>query len=1715
MTLKSPDTPILAATRHLLQPNGSIVGRQVAAVVKERFPTFVSAFGTRPSTGASDGKDDDDHPKALNAAPVEPPVFTHPALASIDGRAPLTHQQVVDFCQNLGPALHARGIGRGDRVALVLPNGPELALALLAVAQWATAVPLNANGAVSELEADLQRCGARLVIGPGARQQSSTAAQAQVWDTQFYVPSAAGSSARQDWAQTFAFVPETAAKLGIAYTAIVPSETEAGVFALQDKDGLSSAAPRVSESFPGATTAWQEPNGHEDPALVLFTSGTTGNKKLVPHCMGDLLTAATTIALSWDLATTDVNCNLMPLFHVGGIVRQIFSPMVSGGCVICCPAFDPSIFWALLQHDVFTWYYAAPTMHQLILQLGKSEGFIVHVGGTGSTSSSSPHKLRMIANAAGGLLPTLAEEMRRTFGANVCSRRWILLAMHVRQPCPCVRRFGAHSFCCIFFSLQILPSYGMTECMPISSPPATYQLEKPGTSGVPVGPEVAILNTATGNSLPLGQEGPICVRGEPCFRGYGRMANADETAKVPEAFIAGGWFNTGDLGYMDDDGYLYITGRSKEVINRGGEIIAPLEVEEAVIQHPEVIACAAFSAPHDVLQEVVGLVVVTKRPRRLDLSSLHEFLGDKLANPKWPQCLVFMDGGLPKSHTNKLLRVKLGQRLGLPELSDNMTPLERTWESVCPPQGTSLDVSIASHPVKISALQVRDVLRSTLQKEPGQELSVEPHPSRPNALICFLVNINRRRAVDAALDLLDRYAVPSHFVESSPRESLSPSVSEPSLKDALTSILQGPSKTIEDPVVGAIQRMFTDMLQLDFLPAADKNFFHLGGSSMLASQLASKIRKKFSIACNGSEVFQHATAQDMAKLVRQRSDLLSATTEATQDSNSVDSSGPFDHGAPFASKRLPMHSGMLASILQLVPMFIIYPIWQVTRYLLFFRLLLWSIDNTPGSRDIGTFVVAYLVFHFTWVTITPLVFVAIKWIVIGRYRAGRYPIWSSYYLRWWFVDICRKIFLRGIWGSHDVLLNAYYKMLGANIGRGAKISPECTVAEFDLVTIGKYAAIEMGTVRGFGVDNGAMILGDVTVERNASVGWKSVVAPYTKVPRDCHLGPVTSSYNVGAGLASKHKRVNRRTFPEPNLMLQVLVGGPVTFLVNAVGQIPPLMVLFCMLQMKSADDQFETLGDLMKWLCEFERIPYYIGIRVARAVLTPFFYMAAAVMVKWTVIGKFIAGPRQTTSQWQLMRHWLAATLFSRKKVQSVTDLIGRHYELVSHLYRLLGAKVGKRVFWPGHQPVFSGEFDLLEIGDDVVFGSRSAILLSTADACTGVTLAAGSNVSDNCVVLPGAILGKNSVLGSNSICPEGWYLPEGSIWLGSKDCEPICLDKGPGDALVTQSGAMTSLESAGPLMASEIPRRDIPLCGDSSTIRPFGKAFYKRQASYFVWPLSFIVLFSFVSKMLVVMLHTLPLLGALHMAAALLYGWRMADRDYDHLPYDFSTVYTVWLFMYVWTNFARVCAWLAIELSAKWIFMGQRQPGAYNYDTSSYAQRWELYQLLGKVRKFSRLTFLEFFSGTPFLAAYFRWNGAKIGKDCCIYPSGADPFMPEPDLVEMGDRVVVDCASIVCHLNTRGSFELQKIILRDEVTLRTRSRVQSGVVVEEGAQLLEKSLAMTGEVIEARSVWQGCAASWWFQYSAKDDDSESDKDDAPIIATETTSLLRGGSGRV
>jgi acyl-CoA synthetase (AMP-forming)/AMP-acid ligase II/serine acetyltransferase len=1122
-------SPLLSSCQHLLQSNGSIDGNEVADAILPNFPSLSSAIPADYFAGKN-------------------------GILSIDGRTPLTHYRIREFIMaNLGPALHGMGYGRGHRIALVLPNGPELALAILAVSNWASCVPLNAYGATIELQKDLQMSGASMVIG---------------------------------MADTSATIQDMAKALHIPFCGLNPSKTESGIFDLvpmssnamhvpksprrnrrmrPDNDiccnpkAFDDVASDFSASFVDNETNFLS-NEHDDEVIVLFTSGTTGTKKLVPHKLGDMLIASACIALSWNLKPEDVNCNLMPLFHVGGIVRQIFAPILSAGSVICCPAFDPQTFWNLLQESKFTWYYAAPTMHQIILANLPTAG-----GGN--------YKLRMIANAAGGLLPSLAEELRAVFGANV------------------------------------LPSYGMTECMPISSPPASYELEKPGTSGVAVGPQIRIFSNNFEIQTP-GREGRICVRGRPCFGGYG---GGDQKS----SFLQGGWFNTGDLGYLDQDGYLFITGRSKEVINRGGEIISPLEVEEAVLSHPTVHNCLAFSAAHDVLQEVVGIVVVTKPGTpRVDLATLHEFLQEKLTLQKWPQCLVFMDG-LPKSDTSKLLRVKMGQRLNLPLLDDCMYPLQRTFEARCPPQGTPVGVSIPSFPVNVNMAYVQATLREELKINkdllgPPQDLVLAPHPSKYGALVAHVYNVDRIDMIRVAQNRLDAYLMPSHICRYS--DLIDPDhLKQVQHTDAVASLLQDSTGPV-DPLVQDIQELVRELLDLDCIPSPDTNFFHVGGSSLLASQLASKIRKRHKVSFPGADVFRHSTCEAMAKCVQELMHGHKAITSRRQSPDEFDREidGGIKkledlEGVPFQMHRLAPETSWLRSLFQLVPLFVVFPAWQLCRFFGFFMCLLAALKHVPGERNIWKFVLTLVVYHFLWVAVTPLVFVLIKWMVIGRYKKGRYAIWSTYYLRWWFVDVCRKMFGCGIWGSHSSSLRVYYRMLGATIGEGVRFAVEADIAEYDLVTIGDYAKIEYASVRGFGVDNGAMLLGPVNIGPYSSVGARSVVAPFTSIPANHHLGPAASSYEVLNG-DDNHLAYNRQALPEPSMLMQTFVGHPIIFLVETISHIPALTVLVFMVTLHASHgyDGFYTIGDLLEWLCDVRRLPYFVGIRVVRAIVAPF-----------------------------------------------------------------------------------------------------------------------------------------------------------------------------------------------------------------------------------------------------------------------------------------------------------------------------------------------------------------------------------------------------------------------------------------------------------------------------------------------------------------------------
>jgi acyl-CoA synthetase (AMP-forming)/AMP-acid ligase II len=481
--------------------------------------------------------------------------------------SPLTFQALRRLVRTVGDQLGALGIAPQDRIAIVLPNGPEMATAFIAVASAAASAPLNPAYKAEEFEFYLSDLGAKALIVE------------------------AGSTSP---------VIAVAQKLGIDVIVLRPTpEAGAGSFVL-NLDGLSPLGE-------GRTRTAQS----DDVALVLHTSGTTSRPKIVPLSQRNICASAENIRASLALSDTDRGLNVMPLFHIHGLIAAVLAPLSAGGAVFCTPGFNALKFFGWMEEAAPTWYTAVPTMHQAILTRARHNAHVI-----------AAHPLRFIRSSSSSLPPQVLAELEATFGA------------------PAVE------------------AYGMTEaahqmaCNPL--PPG---VRKPGTVGLAAGPEVAIMDEA-GTLQPPGVVGELVIRGDNITAGYENNPKANG-----EAFTAG-WFRTGDQGVIDQDGFITITGRLKEIISRGGEKISPREVDEILMDHPAVQQVVTFGIPHDKWGEEVGAVVVLRDGAAATERDLRDFVGGRAAEFKVPRKILFMDE-IPKGATGKLQRIGLAQKLGL------------------------------------------------------------------------------------------------------------------------------------------------------------------------------------------------------------------------------------------------------------------------------------------------------------------------------------------------------------------------------------------------------------------------------------------------------------------------------------------------------------------------------------------------------------------------------------------------------------------------------------------------------------------------------------------------------------------------------------------------------------------------------------------------------------------------------------------------------------------------------------------------------------------------------------------------------------------------------------------------------------------------------------------------------------------------------------------
>lgn len=548
-------------------------------------------------------------------------------------RSPLTYQGLYAHLSAMRGALRARGIGPCDPVALVLQTAPEMGVAFLTIASHAIAAPLNANYSSDEFDFYLTDLAARAVIVQ------------------------AGSDSP---------VREVARAQSIPLIELSPAlDARAGLFTLAGGDGMPVA--EGCRAQPG------------DRALILHTSGTTSRPKQVPLTHANLCSSAYQIRASLQLTSADRCLNIMPLFHIHGLLAGVLATLAAGASVVCPPGFRAPEFFAWLETFRPTWYSAVPTMHQAIL---------ARAALTQTKVVDCP--LRFIRSCSSALPPQLLSELETTFGVTV------------------------------------IEAYGMTEAAhQIACNPLPPGQRKPGTVGVATGTEIAIMDEQ-GRNVALGESGEIVIRGANIMHGYAHNPEANARA------FTDGWFRTGDQGYLDADGYLAITARLKEIINRGGEKIAPREVDEVLLRHPAVAQAVAFAVPDATLGEEVAAAVVLKEELPLPERELQEFASLHLAAFKVPRSIVILQD-IPRGPTGKIQRSNLAKALGpllLPALKNRpraafvepRTPTEKAlakiWSQVLDLEQIGVhDEFLALGGDSLLAGQIASTMREVLHKD--------------------------------------------------------------------------------------------------------------------------------------------------------------------------------------------------------------------------------------------------------------------------------------------------------------------------------------------------------------------------------------------------------------------------------------------------------------------------------------------------------------------------------------------------------------------------------------------------------------------------------------------------------------------------------------------------------------------------------------------------------------------------------------------------------------------------------------------------------------------------------------------------------------------------------------------------------------------------------------------------------------------------------------
>lgn len=400
------------------------------------------------------------------------------------------------------------------------------------------------------------------------------------------------------------------------------SDTKLAFFSQEHKERLTAAVNKVDRDIKlieidiDSKTIFPEDHDlsdiplpdvtEEDDALLLYTSGTTGLPKGVILSHKNVVAGAQYTAMAHDLTPEDRALCSLPLYHINGEVVTAVTPLVSGGSVVMPHKFRTSDFWELISEYGCTWFSVVPTIISYLTSATDIEG-----------KNLKLDQLRFGRSASSALPPSLHKEFEEKF------------------------------------NVSIVETMGLTEtAAPVFSNPMDPSKRKYGSPGLAVGNSAKIIDT-TGKEVSRGTQGEIMIRGDNVMKGYYKAPD-----KTAEALEPDGWLHTGDLGHMDQDGFVFVTGRIKELIIKGGENIAPREIDDVLYKHPAILDAAAVGIPDDTYGEEIMACVTVKQGVSVTEEELLDHCLEHLGKFKTPKVIKIMDE-LPKGPSGKIQRLKL------------------------------------------------------------------------------------------------------------------------------------------------------------------------------------------------------------------------------------------------------------------------------------------------------------------------------------------------------------------------------------------------------------------------------------------------------------------------------------------------------------------------------------------------------------------------------------------------------------------------------------------------------------------------------------------------------------------------------------------------------------------------------------------------------------------------------------------------------------------------------------------------------------------------------------------------------------------------------------------------------------------------------------------------------------------------------------------------